>query len=70
MIFFQCFGGYWNDVAHWADGWGQHLDTSCTIKVICHCYLLEICCHREEINLDNMLKVFNVKTHGCFGEFF
>lgn len=29
---YQCFGGYWNDVAHWPDGWGTHLDVSCTIK--------------------------------------
>jgi len=28
---YQCFGGYWNEVATWPEGWAVHLDISCTI---------------------------------------
>ena len=30
---FQCFGGYWNDVAMSSNGWGTHIEHSCNIKV-------------------------------------
>ena len=33
LIFFQCFGGYWNEVALSADGWGTHISASCQIQV-------------------------------------
>jgi len=29
---YQCFGGYWNDVALSGDGWGTHIEASCNIK--------------------------------------
>ncbi|XP_023326029.1 probable glucan 1,3-beta-glucosidase A isoform X1 [Eurytemora carolleeae] len=29
---YQCFGGYWNEVALSADGWGTHISASCQIQ--------------------------------------